>query len=169
MRSLLLSTTLAVILLLLPAAAGAQPRPKSFGFGLILGDPTGLSLKGSLSGNNAWDGAIGSSWFGSLQIHGDYLWGVDAFGSRKVGLYFGLGAVIGFGRGKGILIKGEKGKWYYYDDENATAFGARVVGGLNAMPFTAPVEFFLELAPLIGLTPATGVGLQIAAGIRYYP
>lgn len=147
----------------------AQPEIGSFGFGLILGEPTGLTLKGDAGGSNAWDLAVGSSWFGRLRIHGDYLWNVNAFSSRKAGLYFGLGAALGIGRGKGIFIKGEQGKWYYYDDEDAFALGVRGVAGINGMPFNAPVELFLEVAPLIGVTPVTGLGTDVALGIRYYP
>lgn len=147
----------------------AQPKIGSFGFGLILGEPTGITLKGDAGGSNAWDLAVGSSWFGNLRIHGDYLWNVDAFGSRKAGLYFGLGAALGIGRGNGVFIKGEKGKWYYYDDKDAFALGVRGVAGINGMPFKAPVELFLEVAPLIGLTPVTGLGTDVALGIRYYP
>ena len=158
-----------VAILLSPLAATAQPSTGSFGFGLILGEPTGISLKGSLSRSNAWDAAIGSSWFGSLHIQADYLWGINAFSSSKVGMYFGLGGVLGFGRGKGVVFKGEQGKWYYYEDENATAIGARVVAGVNAMPFSAPLEVFLEVAPLIGLVPSFGVGTQVGLGLRYYP
>ncbi|MCB0714342.1 MAG: hypothetical protein KDD67_18595 [Ignavibacteriae bacterium] len=147
----------------------SQPQIGDFGFGLILGEPTGLTLKGSAGRENAWDLALGSSWFGSLRIHGDYLWNVNAFSSRKAGLYFGLGAALGFGRGKGVVFKGKKGEWYYYEDEEAMAFGIRGVAGVNGMPFKAPVELFLEVAPLIGITPATGVGTDLAVGIRYYP
>ncbi len=160
---------LALSLLCGSARASAQPRLKSFGFGLILGDPTGLTLKGMLGSANAWDAAIGSSWFGNIQIHGDYLWNIDLFSSRKAGLYMGIGGALGLGRGNGVLVKGKKGNWYYYDDEHATALGVRGVAGLNFAPFNPPVEFFVELAPLFGLTPVTGTGLQVAAGIRYFP
>jgi hypothetical protein len=160
---------LLVLALAAPSIVLAQPRVRGFGFGLILGEPTGITIKGALGTQNAWDGAVGSSFFGNLRLHGDYLWNVDAFSSSKAGLYFGLGAAIGFGRGKGVLVRGEKDQWYYYTDENAVALGLRGVAGINAMPFSAPVELFGELAPIIGLSPATGVGYDLAIGIRYYP
>lgn len=155
--------------LLHPAAASAQPHIGSFGFGLILGEPTGLTLKGSLGSSNAWDAGIGSSFFGSLRFHGDYLWNVNAFSSTKAGLYFGLGAALGFGRGKGVLVSDNQDHWYYYSDENAVALGLRAVAGVNGMPFNAPVELFFELAPIVGLSPTTGVGYDLALGVRYYP
>jgi hypothetical protein len=84
-------------------------------------------------------------------------------------MYFGLGAAIGFGRGNGVIYHGSHGEWYYYEDENAVALGVRGSVGINAMPFSAPVEIFGELAPIIGITPTTGLGWDAAIGIRYYP
>jgi len=156
--------------LLIPGlAAVAQPRIPGVGFGLILGEPTGITLKGTVGGTNAWDGAIGTSWFGNLTIQGDYLWAADVFSSSKVGLYFGLGGVVGIGQGKGVVVKEKKGEWYYREENSSSAFGVRGVAGINAMPFHSPVEFFFELAPVVGLTPTTGVGWQGAIGLRYYP
>ncbi len=155
--------------LLAASAAVAQPKVGSFGFGIILGEPTGLSLKGDAGGKNAWDAGIGPSWFGNVRIHADYLWAADVFNSRKAGMYFGLGAVLGLGRGRGVFVKGKGNEWYYYDNENAVAVGLRVPVGLNFMPFKAPVELFAEIAPIIGLVPSTGLGWDGAIGIRYYP
>lgn len=154
---------------LVPTMMQAQPKIGDFGFGLILGEPTGITLKGSAGGDNAWDFAIGSSWFGSLRLHGDYLWNVDAFNSSKAGLYFGVGGAVGIGRGKGVIIRGNEGRWYYYEDDNAIALAGRVVGGFNTIPFNAPVEMFVEAAPIIGILPAQGVGVDVALGIRFYP
>jgi hypothetical protein len=168
-RLAILTAALAASILCIPRSAIAQPQPKGFGFGLILGEPTGLTLKGSLGGNNSWDAAIGASWFGRLRIHADYLWSANVFNSRTAGMYFGLGAALGFGRGRGILYRGKGNEWYYYEDDNAVAIGVRGSAGLNFMPFSAPVEIFGELAPIIGLSPVTGLGWDAALGIRYYP
>ncbi|HVZ41545.1 MAG TPA: hypothetical protein VHI13_19850 [Candidatus Kapabacteria bacterium] len=158
-----------LLLLIFPSDSYSQVHTKSFGFGLILGEPTGLTLKGSLGGNNAWDAAIGASWFGRTRIHADYLWEVNAFNSHKAGLYFGIGGALGLGRGNGVLVRGNGHDWYYYENENAVAFGVRAVGGIDAMPFNAPVEFFVELAPIVGFVPATGIGYDVAFGVRFYP
>ena len=40
--------------------------------------------------------------------------------------------------------------------------------GLNIIPKRTPLEFFLEVGPLIGLYPF-GVAVDIAAGVRFYP
>ncbi len=168
-RLSLLAALAAVILPLFPSSMTAQPKIPSFGFGASFGDPLAITLKGSAGGSNAWDAAIGRSWFAGTRIHGDYLWAANAFSSSKAGMYFGVGGIIGFGRGTGIIVKGKGGEWYYYEDEDATAFGVRVVGGLNFMPFTAPVELFVEVAPVYGLIPTNGFGTELSFGFRYYP
>lgn len=165
-RTIFLTATAALVLPLLTAQA--QPRIGNLGFGLILGEPTGLTLKGSLGGGNAWDAALGASWFGRLRIHGDYLWSANVFNSSKAGMYFGVGGAIGFGRGGGVLYRGRGGEWYYANDDNGVAIGARGVVGLNFLP-SQQVELFMELAPIIGLIPNTGVGWDGAVGVRYYP
>ena len=158
------------VTLLAPPSASAQPNPGSFGFGLILGEPSGLTLKGSLSGPNSWDAAIGKSWFGGLHIHADYLWDLNVFNSNSVGMYFGVGGVLGFGTGDGIFVKGDsKVGAGGNDEEGSVAIGGRVVAGINAVPFAAPLEFFLELAPIIGFVPGFGVGTGFSLGIRFYP
>jgi len=168
-RLSLLAAALAAIITLLPATMTAQPKIPGFGFGASFGDPLAITFKGSAGRSNAWDAAIGRSWFAGTRIHADYLWSANAFSSSKAGMYFGVGGILGFGRGTGIIVKGKGGEWYYYEDENTTAFGARVVGGLNFMPFTAPVELFVEVAPVFGLVPNTGFGTELSFGFRYYP
>lgn len=155
--------------LVVATPASAQPQPKSFGFGIIVGEPTGITLKGSIGGNNAWDAGIGASWFGRVRIHGDYLWAANVFNSRKAGMYFGLGAVIGFGRGEGVFYKRKGNEWHYFEDDGAVGIGARASVGVNFMPWSAPVEIFGEIAPVFGISPTTGVGWDAALGIRYYP
>ncbi|MEO5929267.1 MAG: hypothetical protein ABIR47_04995 [Candidatus Kapaibacterium sp.] len=171
MRIRTLLFTLATVSILLPAsftASVAQPRIKSFGFGIMLGDPLAITLKGSLGGSNSWDAAIGSSWFGSPRVHADYLWAANVFNSQKAGMYFGLGGALGFGPGRAIIYRSDRENWYYREG-SGVALGARVVGGMNFIPFSAPVEFFVEVAPIIGLVPAFGVGTDLALGVRYYP
>jgi hypothetical protein len=161
--------TVALLLHLGATSAEAQPRIRSFGFGASFGDPLAITLKGAIGGSNAWDAAIGRSWFARLRIHGDYLWNVNVFNSNKAGMYFGLGGIIGFGRGSGFFGTGRGNEWYYRGDDDGTALGARVVAGANFMPFTAPVELFIDVAPVIGLTPSTGINTEFAIGVRYYP
>ncbi len=162
-RTLALLLLLPLLVTLSPSPASAQPDIGSFGFGLILGDPTGLTAKGSIGGGNAWDLGVGTGYLGSFRVHGDYLWNINAFSSSEVGLYLGLGAVIGSGNGRGFIVRGKE-----VDDDDGFRLGLRGVAGINAMPFSAPVELFLEVAPIIAISPS-GTGTDVAIGIRYYP
>jgi hypothetical protein len=146
------------------------PRGNSFGFGLILGDPTGATIKYWTNNENAFTASIGSSYFGNIRLGGDYLWHFDAFNSRVVKMYAGPGIVLGFGQSHGGFWWGDKhDKFYYWDDTHSVGFAGRVVFGINIIPKRSPIEIFFELGPLIGISPAFGVNLDAAAGIRFYP
>ena len=144
------------------------PRGKSFGFGLVLGDPVGLTAKLWTSNENAFDFYLGNSYFGNLRLGADYLWHFDAFNSSVVKMYAGPGIAVGFGRGEGIWYKQGKNKFYYWDD-GETGIAARVIFGLNIIPRRTPLEIFLEAGPLIGIVPNMGVNMDAAVGIRFYP
>ena len=93
---------LSMILIVSASNLFAQgPRGNSFGFGLILGDPTGATIKYWTNNENAFTASIGSSYFGEIRLGGDYLWHFDAFNSRVVKMYAGPGLVVGFGQSHG--------------------------------------------------------------------
>src|SRR5579872_1137096 len=99
--------TLAVCLLFIPSLLRAQgPEGKSFGFGLILGEPLGGTVKFWTSYDNAFVGDIGASYFGSPRIQADYLWHFDPFHSHIVKMYAGPGLAIGFGQGREVVFNG---------------------------------------------------------------
>ncbi len=162
-----------VLLLLLiataaPTANAQGPKGRDFGFGLNLGDPTGITIKYWFSRENALVASLGNSYFGALRINVDYLWHFDAFNSRVVDLYAGIGGVLGFGEGHGVLYHHKKDVYYYREDDD-TGIGIRAVLGLNIIPKNSPLEIFIEFGPLVGLVPKTGSSLDVSAGIRFYP
>src|SRR5258706_11060011 len=76
----------------------SEPR---FGAGVILGEPTGASLKYWLNDTMAIDGAIGASFYHEtdLGIHGDILWhnfDLLPVPRGKLPVYFGVGARVKF-------------------------------------------------------------------------
>lgn len=158
------SILVAIAMIVSTATLRAQPQIGDFGFGLMLGEPTGVTLKGALSGNNAWDATVGTSWLGNLTLQAGYLWNANVFNSNKAGLYFGLGGVLGIGRGNGIYIKDGKES----DNEDATGIGLRGVMGFNTIPFRPPVEFFIELDPIVVLAPSADFRFMASVGARYY-
>lgn len=144
------------------------PRNKDFGFGIILGDPTGLSGKFWIDRENAVAFSVGNSYFGALRISGDYLWHFNAFKSKVITMYAGPGAVIGIGESGGWIYKDKKdGYWYRKSDE--IGIGVRGIFGLNIIPKNTPLEFFVELGALVGIIPGFGSSVEGAVGVRFYP
>lgn len=146
-----LTLFLALIILLLPLKAKAQEA--GFGAGVILGEPTGISLKNWLTDNTAVDFGIAWSFThnGSLHLHADFL--VHNFDLTKVekgslAVYYGIG-----GR---------------FKSQKRERVGVRFPLGLCYIPEKAPFDIFLEIAPLLDLAPATEFGLTGGIGIRYY-
>lgn len=146
------------------------PKGRDIGFGLVIGEPLGLTAKFWTTSENAWQVSVGASYFGSPRLQVDYLWHVNAFNSSVVKLIVGPGAGFGFGRQGSAYWYHEKGnKYWYYRENDAFGLGARVITGINVIPRNAPVEFFFEVGPNIGIYPGFGVGLDAAIGLRFYP
>lgn len=151
------------------------PAGKDFGFGLILGDPLGATIKYWTSPTNALVADIGESYFGSPRIDVDYLWHFNSFNSHVVNIYGGIGGAVGFGTGYGyygvFYKKDFEGHPFYYRSyyNSEVGFGIRAIFGLNIVPRRTPLEFFVEAGPLIGISPAFGVGFDFALGVRFYP
>jgi len=145
------------------------PEGKNFGFGIILGEPTGLTLKYWFDRENALTGSVGGSYFGSPRINVDYLWHIDAFRSPVARLYAGLGGALGFGNGgNGFYYNNGKDR-FFYRSSNELGLGVRGTFGLNVIPERVPLETFFELGVLVGLAPSSGAAVDLALGLRFYP
>jgi hypothetical protein len=161
---------------LAPAAAGAEaPAQNGFSMGLVLGDPTGLTLRGGLGESNAIQAHFGLSPFPGDAVTVMVDWTYDAYDflrdnpSAALLFYFG-------GGGKAEWFTG---KYYYYEHDHEKGFsdqshfglGGRGVLGLRASFRKAPVDLFLELAPIgiIFVVPDPGVyyDIDLALGVRY--
>ncbi len=168
-HNLVLLTIVACVITAATPVRAQGPRGRSFGFGLILGNPTGGTVKFWLNRENAIAASIGGDYFGSLRIGADYLWHFDAFSSQIVQMYAGPGAAIGLGHGgPWWWYRGDHDAWVYRPD-GGVGFGIRAVIGLNIIPRRAPVEIFAELGPMIGIVPAFGSAFEGAVGVRFYP
>ncbi len=163
------------IVLSSPASLHAQgPKGKSFGVGFQLGEPTAVAFRFWTSKENSWDLAVGASYLGNPHVHADYLWHFnDAFNSRIVSLYGGIGVALGFGDKDGwVFYKWKKNKIeerWYYDGDDDLVVAAKGTFGLNIIPRNTPLDIFLELNPIIGLSPGFGFDIMPTIGIRFYP
>ncbi len=139
-----------------------SPGRKNLGFGIILGEPTGVTVKYWTDFDNAFVFGLGSSYFGSPRLDADYLWHFNAFNSDMANLYAGPGLALGFGEGHGFWDK-------TFRANSGTALGIRGVFGVDVLPRRTPLEIFGEIGVLVGLTPDFGSGIDGAIGIRFYP
>ena len=129
----------------------AQYRPGNTELGVILGEPTGISLQIWQTGTTAIDGALAWS-FGrndKIHIHADYLLHNPLEVNRgSLTFYYGIG-------GRAILT-----------DE--ARFGARIPVGLEYIIPDSRISLFFEVAPIFDLIPATDFDVNGGIGVRYF-
>lgn len=136
--------------------AQAQNTDRDFGAGLIIGEPTGLSLAYWPSNTQAF--AAGLAWSlknnrdrESIQLHLDYLFhhfDIVSVNRGSLPLYFGIGARFRFGNNERAGVRIPLGAAYHFEND--------------------PIEIFLEFVPIIDLSPNTGVSGNSGLGFRYY-
>jgi len=141
---------MAIIVLLLAAVGSANARMQdSFGLGIIIGEPTGLSVKYWLDEERAVDGALAWSLSDddSFQLHGDYL--IHDYELLEARLKF----------------KDDDGKGH---DEDDAVFGIRVPVGITYLFDDTPIDLFFELVPILDIAPDVDLDINAAIGLRYY-
>ena len=150
-RTWTMKAILASVLVSAPAASLAQG---SFGIGIIVGEPTGLSSKIWLNHRSAIDLAAAWSFADetALHLHGDYVthfYDLIDVSKGSLPLYVGVGGRVKFG-------------------ENDDFIGIRVPVGLAYIFDGVPVDIFLEVVPLLDVAPDTEFTMNAAIGVRYF-
>ena len=158
MKRMFLAVAVAVLILAPAGAARADEMLQGvdagdFEFGIILGEPTGLSAKFWTSWNMAID--FGAAWSfqndGHFHIHGDYLFHNFDFidvDSGSLPVYFGIGARVRL-------------------QEDDSRVGIRIPMGLEYIMESYPVGFFLEVVPIVDIAPETEGDVNGGLGVRY--
>ena len=135
-----------IVALALPAIGAAQTS-----VGIILGEPSGLSVKQSIGNVQAVEGAVAWSFypFGSFYVHLDYKQHFHQFDVQPGRLlaYSGVGLRVYLGTDVG--------------------FGVRLPIGIVYELGGAPLEVFLELAPGLNLFPRTAATVGGGIGLRF--
>lgn len=139
-----------LLLLFIPIT---KAQSSGVGLGIIVGEPTGVSFKYWTGSTTAFDAALAWSFIdeGAFHIHGDYLFHnmrLISIPEGKLPFYYGIGARI--------------------KTANKTRLGVRVPLGLAYLFQDAPVDIFLEIVPILDLTPETDFGINAALGARYF-
>ena len=137
-----------ILAALIPSSA-----PADLGVGLIVGEPTGISLKWWNEGT-AVDAAVGWSLdHDNFYVHCDHVWhrrfeDMD-FGARAP-FYYGIGAR------------------FVSHKNNDARIGLRVPLGIDYMFDNGRFDIFLEVVPTFDLMPETKFGVGGGIGARYY-
>lgn len=141
-----------------------------FGLGVILGEPSGISGKYWLDNRAAIDGALAFSFDNYFMLYSDYLYHFPgAFGHSnefvsRLTPYIGIGVML--------LVEtedtGAKGRTYFQSNQGSAGLGVRIPLGMEWRPADPHLGVFAELAPGLGIVPATFGFLQGGIGIRYY-
>lgn len=157
-KSTTLFSTLLIIgglLFLSNGAALAQVNGNGgdLGLGVMVGEPTGISLKSWNNDRSAF--ALGAAWsfgrYDAIHLHGDYLlhnWFSDV-DDGALAFYYGIGA-----------------RFLISDPDPRV--GIRIPFGLNYIIPDSRVDLFIEAVPILDLTPATDFEGNGALGVRYY-
>lgn len=151
----ILTVVLGMLLMLKPEISKGQANGDggNLGIGIMIGEPTGLSVKTWNSGRSAF--GIGAAWSLSgrneaIHLHADYLlhsWFTE-MDEERLAFYYGIG-----------------GRIIFADDPRA---GVRIPLGLNYVFGSIPFDIFVEAVPIVDLTPETEFAGNGAVGIRYY-
>ncbi len=148
MRKSLLAVALA-------ASAAVSVRaadiPK-LGAGVVLGVPFGVTAKYWLDPKYAVQSHLGVS-DGDLTMSADVVKNFDQVLPRKL-----PGARMPVYLGLGLKIKTER----------STFVGVRFVAGVSMFHSTKPIEFFMEVAPVLRVSPSADGSLDGAVGVRLY-
>jgi hypothetical protein len=171
----------------LMGAADARPRPhgfggkrftanKSFGLGLELGEPTGLTGKYFLSEDHALDFGLGYIYhhYGrgndGLHVYADYLWhplvltSAEAF---ELPLYIGVGGRFWDWGDYGCDRNGNNCQYY-----GTTALGVRVPLGLDFDFNNVPLDIFIQLVPTLDFyrhyRDTVYFAIDLSVGVRFW-
>lgn len=144
---------LCLIGIFLLAGPTAVEGSKGWGIGVILGEPTGLSLKFWSSRATAIDAAAAWSFKGEgkFHLHMDYLfhnYRVFKVKRGKLPLYFGIGGRVKF--------------------EEETRVGIRIPVGVCYLFRNQPLDIFFEIVPVLDLTPETDFDINASVGVRFF-
>lgn len=147
-------------------AQGVFAEPKrGLGVGVIVGEPTGISIKKWISDERAIDAALAWSFSenDSFQFHADYL--IHNFGllniepaDHRLPVYYGIGARV-----KLRDSNNDRGR-----NNDDTLIGIRVPFGISYIFKDEPFDIFAEIVPVLDVVPDTDFDINAAIGVRFY-
>lgn len=137
-----------LLLLLLLTSYSLKAQERGIGVGFSLGMPTGISLKAWLSRTEAIQVGVGWNQHHNSYVTAEYLkHNLTAIRSKeRFPVYYGAGVVLG----------------------RTNVLGARGIVGIVWCSRSAPIDIFLQAAPVLYLTPSTFFDVDACLGFRYF-
>jgi len=141
--------------------------PSGLGIGVILGEPTGLSMivrnQGAMATSAAMAWSVPES---KLQLHGDLQFKmVNIHDPNAPSMSFPLHTGIGLR----LRLAGNPGADNFTGPADLPVqIGVRMPLGLSLLPDDYPLDAFIEIVPVIGIFPATNFDLDAAIGFRAF-
>ena len=149
--------TTVMLLVLIGGEYLIAAQPKKLGIGIVLGAPTGFTMKYWIDAQTAWQGAIGTG-FDGITVGADYLTHSDAFNNVQLPFYYGPGAFFGSaGFGAPRYVRGD------------LALGARFIFGVDYLTDDREFDLAFELRPALLRSPRVGIGIEAGIAFRFYP
>ncbi|MFN0117204.1 MAG: hypothetical protein ACKVQC_02780 [Elusimicrobiota bacterium] len=156
------SLGLLIGIILMGSVCYAQDRHGDQGIGLMAGSPTGVNWKYWIDNKFAFDVAAGVA-RSEFNVHASILYHEFDWLSRaaKKSTFFSDIKSNGelpfyFGVGPKLLFR---------DKEE---FGIRFPVGVSFIPNDSPWDFFGEFAPILRVTPSSGINADFSIGFRYH-
>jgi hypothetical protein len=126
---------------------------RGIGLGLTLGEPTGISFKGWVTGTGAIQIGLGYpslSYSHGTALSAEYLWHSHVFRSREYfPLSYGIGGIFGVSGGTNIM-------------------GARGVIGIAWWPHHSSLDVFLQVVPTMYFKPVSDFEFDFGFGVRFF-
>jgi hypothetical protein len=143
-----------ILTVLIFSACCLNAQDKGFGMGLLIGEPSAITGKYWVTDNNAVTGSVGWSFIRDNAIHlsADYLYHFNKFENSKFIFYAGLGAKLNLGTKSNIKPK----------------IGGRVPLGVCYMIRDIQSDIFLEVVPMLEVTPEIRISGSGGIGFRYF-
>ena len=138
-------------------AYGSSDRGK-LGIGVVLGAPTGFSVKYWQTQRVAFQGSIGGMYKGGLRIGSDLLIHEKALRNPDLPFYYGAGIFIGDAGIGGLDYS-----------RGLFALGIRGAFGVDYLVPGHPFDVAIELGPALLLTPVVAMGFELTIAFRFYP
>lgn len=142
---------------LLLGAGSAEAQSRKLGIGIIVGAPTGFSVKYWSTSREAIQGFVGGG-FGGIAFGADYVFHSNAFENSNLPFYYGPGAFIG--------PAGVGGPRY---PVNTLGLGVRFMFGVDYIFPQNPFDIAFEVGPALIFSPLVGIGLEGGIAFRFYP